>query len=275
MKRSPGFRSTPTNFSKPAHRRLSAYALAASATGVTLLALAPPSDAEVVYTPADQTIGRNSSLKIDLNHDGITDFTVLERSGFIGVRSSQLLWVAPAPGNHVNCTTSFCASSFTYAAALRQGSEISSRGKRGWLPGRAGMAIEELFENGSTYEGWGWVNVTNGYLGLQFQINGETHFGWARFTVQFHGGAVKERTWEAHLTGYAYETVAGQSIKAGQTTEEDEDAKQSSRPDHLIPGPSPTPTTPSSARVQSASLGALALGASGLALWRREESAAE
>jgi hypothetical protein len=272
MKRSSQSRDTLANFSKPVHQRLSAYALAAGATGVSLLALAQPSEAEVVYTPANQIIGRNGSYNIDLNHDGVTDFTVLERSGFIAVRTSQLLWVAPAPGNHVNCTTSFCASSFTYAAALRQGSEISSTGKRGWLPGRAGMAVEELFEKGSTYQGWGWANVTNGYLGLRFQINGETHFGWARFTVKFQGGPVDKRTWEAHLTGYAYETIAGESIQAGQTSDGD-DAKAAQHPANLIP--SSSERKPDARSKQLASLGSLALGASGLALWRREESEAE
>src|ERR1700727_410444 len=150
MKRSPGLRNTCSSLSKPVHQRLSAYALAAGATGVSLLALAQPSEGEIVYTPANQTVGRNGSYNIDLNHDGITDFTILERSGFGGARTSQLLWVVPAAGNHMNCTTSFCASSFTYAAVLRQGSEISSRGKHGWLPGRAEMA-DEVFANGSTY----------------------------------------------------------------------------------------------------------------------------
>jgi hypothetical protein len=58
-----------------------------------------------------------------------------------------------------------------------------------------------------------WVNIQNHYLGLKFQINGETHFGWARLSVHVNSDNLK-----AYLTGYAYETVPGNAIVAGQTT---------------------------------------------------------
>jgi hypothetical protein len=44
------------------HHDLTAYALAAGAAGVSLLSLAQPSEAEVVYTPANQTIGPPGQL---------------------------------------------------------------------------------------------------------------------------------------------------------------------------------------------------------------------
>jgi hypothetical protein len=46
-------------------------------------------------------------------------------------------------------------------------------------------------------------------MGLQFNIKGTTHFGWARFTVTNEGGIT--------LTGYAYETVALKPIVTGDT----------------------------------------------------------
>jgi hypothetical protein len=80
-------------------------------------------------------------------------------------------------------------------------------------------------------EGGLWLNVSNGYLGLKFQIKGKTHYGWARLSVHSSEGYGYQIpvSMEATLTGYAYETVAGKSIKAGQTKgaaydwEEDED----------------------------------------------------
>ncbi len=62
------------NLSPKLDRRLLGYAAAASAAGVGMMVLAPSSLAEVVYTPANQTV--NGSLAIDLNNDGITDFTL-------------------------------------------------------------------------------------------------------------------------------------------------------------------------------------------------------
>jgi hypothetical protein len=57
-----------------------------------------------------------------------------------------------------------------------------------------------------------WVNVKDKFLGLKLNVNGQTHFGWAELSVPVggNGGFVVS----AHLEGYAYNTVAGQSILA-------------------------------------------------------------
>jgi hypothetical protein len=61
------------------------------------------------------------------------------------------------------------------------------------------------------------LDVVNHYLGLNFQVNGQTHYGWARLSVLLHcgrGGC----SYVVTLTGYAYETIAGNPILAGQTS---------------------------------------------------------
>ena len=121
------------------------------------------------------------------------------------------------------------------------------------------MAFEEKRPETFVYYAHDWANVSNRYLGFKFQINGETHYGWARLTVNFHGGPLKVRTWEAHLTGYAYETVAGQAIAAGETSSSSEATPEASRRSSPVD------------RDQVGALGALALGADGMALWRRED----
>ena len=103
------------------------------------------------------------------------------------------------------------------------------------------------------------LGVTNRYLGLEFQIKGRTHYGWARLT--FEDGVLS-----ATLTGYAYETIAGKSIRAGLTKST---AHESGEVDF---GPGPFMTVPIPVAPQPASLGMLALGAQGMPLWRRRES---
>jgi len=49
-----------------------------------------------------------------------------------------------------------------------------------------------------------------GYLGLTFQIDGETHYGWVLVSVS-------NRVEGARLLGYAYETTTNMPINAGQT----------------------------------------------------------
>ena len=101
-----------------------------------------------------------------------------------------------------------------------------------------------------------WYNVTDRYLGLSFQRNGRTHYGWARLNV----GAANY----ANLTGYAYETIAGKSIKAGQTKGM---ANDPTNDDFGASLSSPIPEAP-----HPATLGALAMGAPGMSIWRRKEA---
>jgi hypothetical protein len=88
---------------------------------------------------------------------------------------------------------------------------------------------------------------------LQFLIEGKVHFGWARLNVSCRGTDVF-----AILTGYAYETIPGKSIIAGATKGPDDAAPTAS-----FTMPTPEPVT----------LGALAMGAPGLSIWRRKELA--
>jgi hypothetical protein len=110
-----------------------------------------------------------------------------------------------------------------------------------------------------------WANggkgVKNRYLGLKFQINGKTQFGWARLTVKWSGPPFN---FAATLTGYAYETIAGKSIIAGKTKGPDNDSTGDRVNPAVFRVPTPNPT----------SLGLLAIGAPGLSIWRREDSVA-
>ena len=63
-----------------------------------------------------------------------------------------------------------------------------------------------------------WINATNRYLGLKFKIHGQTHYGWARLSIQY-----ENFTFAATLTGYAYETIPNKAITAGETKGPDDE----------------------------------------------------
>jgi hypothetical protein len=262
-------RTKPAVLLPSMQRHLSAYGIAASAAGVSLLALTPASEAKVVYTPAHELIGPDGSYKLDLNNDGIIDFVIVEIARHSQLATSQFLSARGRLGNEVNCASSFCGSE-PYAAALTRGKQIGPNlGSHGWIKTPTVMAFE-IFSKQGSYYGFAWANVSDRYLGLKFRINGETHFGWARLNVKLHKGAPKDRTWEVQLTGYAYETVAGKPIQAGQTIGDAEDVSASPQT-----AQSSTPMVASSASRRASRfmpLGVLALGASGIALWRRDDS---
>jgi hypothetical protein len=59
-----------------------------------------------------------------------------------------------------------------------------------------------------------WLGVSDGYLGLEFTLNGQIHYGWAEMSV----GLKRGRLLTVTLTGFAYETIPGKAIKTGQKT---------------------------------------------------------
>lgn len=194
--------------------RLSMYALAASAAGVGMLALGQPAEGKIIYTKANKYIGPNTTLHLDLNHDGIADFDLKDTfsTWFYGLSSAGRLSVLPdrqknAIWGHV--------VRFAYASALYAGVRVGPKGH--FLPGAGGMAAET--NNGGrdrpdfSYGNGPWANVTNRYLGLKFVIKGKIHFGWARLNVTL-GTYNAQLT--GTLTGYAYETVANRPIFTGK-----------------------------------------------------------
>jgi hypothetical protein len=185
------------NLSGSLQRHLNAYALAASAAGVGILALAQPAEAKIIYTKTHHVIGRNHHYVIDLNHDGIGDFTISNGYG-CGDWCASWLTVIPAKGNTA------AGNQFHYALALSSGAVIGL--KQFAFSGQKMFQVgEETFPLGS------WYNVTNRYLGLKFKIKAKIHYGWARLNARY-GSRVA-----ATLTGYAYETVPRRAIIAGKT----------------------------------------------------------
>lgn len=237
------------------HRDIATYALAAGAAGVSVLSLNPPAGAEVVYTPANQVINAHQGYAIDLNHDGIVDFRIQNEFRTQMVRGrlyqeSFILLAEPADGVQVG-------NSQYEAADLPSGATIGPIQPTKKF-GPKGAAMADQFAQGSfgTYYFGSWLNVQNKYLGLAFPLNGEMHYGWARLSVSWNG----KWTISARITGYAYETVANKSIVAGDTgvDRSDDDESNPNRavvPEKIEPG-------------HEATLGALALGASGLPVWR-------
>ena len=270
MKRSTGSFAKMSNIHESVHQQLHMCALAA-VLAVGSLALSWPAEAKVVYTHANVTISGNGSIALDLNHNGNTDFTVVAvaRSGVcglvIGMYHYADITVTPTTGNGVVAIS-------TYAAALSHGAQIDSSQS---FYGAQALMAKVLISGGPPpcifqhiYLGM-WCggrpcHPVNGYLGLKFDIKGSTHYGWAHMIV-----TPSLYTFAAKLTGFAYETIPRKSIRAGQTKSAADEWEQADF------GSDASLTSPIPDKRQPASLGMLALGAQGVPLWRRKESALE
>jgi hypothetical protein len=241
-----------TNLSGSTTRQLNTYALAATAAGVGVLALTQPVEAKIVFTPAHHVINANQTYRLDLNHDGIADFVLKDFFATNSGDSGGSLNVLPKRSANEVWAVQHCTSGTVRlcAAALPKGTKIGSKGSfRPDYPAGEVMAASDIHG----YRTGSWFNVTR-YLGLKFVIKGKTHFGWARLAV-----SAQHFTFTATLTGYAYETIPGKAIIAGATKGPDD-----AEPTAALSSRTPEPAT----------LAALALGAPGLSIWRRKESAA-
>jgi hypothetical protein len=251
MKRSSGPRKT-ANLSESVHQQLNMYAIAASAAGVGMLALAPPSEAKIVYTPTHINITPNHTVPLDLNHDGTKDFSfrnVLSTTSVGSFRSDRLS-ILPQHANEIWGHRTGAGAH--YASALAAGIKVGPSGA--FSAGSRSMAYGRD-DVGSYYCEGKWNNVQKRYLGLKFTIHGRTHFGWARLNVTCNLFKI-----EAVLTGYAYETIPNIAIVTGKTKGPDEVIDKL---DAALTAPTPHPPT----------VGLLAMGSPGLSIWRRKESA--
>jgi hypothetical protein len=248
MRRSTGPRKT-ADLSESLHRQLNMYALAAGAAGMGVLALAQRAEAKIVYTPANRKIVANAGLiTFDLDHDGVADFGL---SNFFEGPSAALAAKPTKPANEIwGYFRSGSLGGGLCVSALPKGFRIGPQGQFQKGPGSM-LGVD------GGYHTCPWFRAPEqAYLGLKFLVKGKVHFAWARVEV---------KSWypppiTAVLTGYAYETIPGKAIIAGQTKGTDDDAQSFA----AMHPPAPKPAT----------LGMLALGAPGLSIWRREDPVA-
>ena len=236
-----------TRLSLELERSLSAYTSAALAAGVGLLAMTKSAEAKIVYTPAEVGIPVNGGpVPLDLNHDGITDFVFSNRyintefSGWYGA-----LYVGAAGNSRNQFWGRGLMSSRggrRFASALYPGFLVGANNSYFQKSPRAIMALSFVFSRAFTTGGQ-WLYTQHRYLGLQFTISGQIHYGWARVAVT-RAPSTRGIQIVATLTGYAYETIPNKPIITGKT----------SGPDVIT--------------LEPATLGRLGQGAEGISAWR-------
>jgi hypothetical protein len=241
--------------------RLSYYTTAALATGVGLLSLVQPAASEVVVThktiPIAPYYAGGSPVPIDLNNDGIADVSFGFTSfGPYSVRTAVLSLIN-RPENAV--ITQGEGPRFPLVSALSRGGKV---GPSDQFNANVNAVIQESSEVGhypaactgqNAYGHWGGNNPDR-FVGVKFQIENQTHYGWVRLNVHHSLESKGCRRITATITAYAYETVPNRAITIGNSAS---DTQQSEN-------------VPTSSKMDHPSLGALALGAPGIEIWRRD-----
>lgn len=188
-----------TTQNKLSNRLVKYGALSAAIAGVA------DASGQIVYTDiADFTGGATVDYNLDLDNDGTADFIIDASS------DGSSLYFAVKLNNNSISNNSWLGSQpfYNYPFALDAGNTVSS-GQTTWFGGTNVGTLNFV----SCYFGSGssnWCGQTDKYLGLRFQIAGQTHYGWARLDVSASGDAFT-------VKDYAYNSVPGEAINAGQT----------------------------------------------------------
>jgi len=237
----------PRSLSSSLNQQLHTYGLAASTAGVAILALAAPAKAEIVYTQTNREFFQGFS-NIDFDHDGKDDVRLV--ASFFAYHTGHATVSARMPVG--NGFLGFPNNVKALSSGAVIGASQHFARKDGIMAKFRDYDYNSRFN--SNHAG-NWQSINNGYLGVQFQSGGQTHYGWVRISV-INGF----NQYTVDITDYAYETVANQSIVAGQTSGGAHVRKAELAPSDLPMSAESGPT-----------LGMLAAGVITQPLWRREE----
>lgn len=181
-----------------------------------LVVLLIPAAGEIVYTPVDVSIPVGGYYYIDLNQDGVGDFALhsqlIEDYCQAGDGYIWTLSITPAQGNAV------AIASGANAAALAFGAQVGPN--QTYFLSTALMSQLAWGNCGSGMFG-NWLNLPNRYLGLLLRQSGsnELHYGWAKVSEVAYIDQSGHLHTSVILLGFAYETVPGRVITAGQTSD--------------------------------------------------------
>lgn len=162
---------------------------------------------QIVYTDiADETVDAiNPRVAIDINVDGTGDYlfgvrTTAPDFAFMFPAASEL-----APSYNSNAIVGFASGDYNYPSNLTAGTPIDDTN------GVFSLGRGDFNYNSCGYSGSQFCSGNDGYVGLHFEVAGNTHYGWVRIQVAASGATIV-------IKDFAYNTTPGEPIEAGQTT---------------------------------------------------------
>src|SRR5579863_7530897 len=267
----------PAKFPESLSRQLNAYALAAGAAGVAVLACAVPAEGTPICKNTSAELAQTTSVPLSPTGRGVAPFNIAQstNSTFRSFTTTGVgTWMWWNRGFFTpNSAGANVLLSNGIPADVASGAEIGPGGQFG-----KGSSYGLLFTYGrGRYSAHGGGTklkhkgnlslVQDSFIGFQFSEANQVHYGWARLHVSFVGGPNRKHT-IIHVLGVGYEDTANTAIAAGSCS--------GAAASNVGATPNVTPIDDfpetSSALLPSArgaSLGLLALGNLGPSTWRR------
>jgi hypothetical protein len=262
---------SPGQLPESLNRKLNAYALAAAAAGVTVVASAMPAEGAPICKTVSATILQSNTFPLNPANAAFAPFNVAQTtmstllstfrrtttpplSGLTSFWWNRGFFTPNTAGAEVLLGTNNLPAKVAPGSAIGPGGKFGKGASYGLLftYGRGNFSVRA---GGTSQKHRGNLSLVHeNFVGFQFSDAGQLHYGWARLTVSFHAGRYVAHPLTAlEISVYGYETTPNTAIAAGSCS-----AEQASNGD--VQYTSPTAANPS--------LGMLALGSEGLASWR-------
>jgi hypothetical protein len=242
------------------NRRLNAYALAAGAAGVAVLACAMPAEAEPICKEFSARLTHTNNFPLYLTRPAVAPFNIAQvtNSTFrsrttTGIGTLQWwnrAFFTPNTSGAKVLLSNGLPANLASGAAIGPGGDFGPRNSSGLLFTYGKGEYSYRGGGGTKLKHKGNLNLTQtDYVGFQFKDPVGVHYGWARLSVSFESGRGKTQHTIVDITGFGYESVADTAIAAGGCSESS-----------TLPTSADATLTPKA----SGSLGLLALGNEGL-----------
>jgi hypothetical protein len=173
--------------------------------GALSLAIAGISNAsgQIVYTDIpDETLAPGEGYVLDLDGDGVDDFSL---NVYNGTAPFGVAVIFPGTSSvyNTNGIVGILSAGYTYPSNLTSGAIID--GNSPIVNGERG----DLNWNSCNYPNSNFCGgVTDGYIGLQFMVSGNTHYGWVRIDLTADATSMT-------VKDFAYQSTPNAGIKAG------------------------------------------------------------
>jgi hypothetical protein len=212
---------TPAQLSASLARELNAYAVAATAAGVAVLACATPATASPICKNLSTELFQSSTFPLNPANQNAAPFNIAQTtfSYYLGTTGvSTLLWLNRGFFTPNTAGAKVLLGAKDFPSDMVPGAEIGPGGKFG-----KGASYGLLFTYGKgnfSGHGGGTLSKHRGnmsltqksYVGFQFSQAGKAHYGWARLGVTFHDHRLRT---VLRILGYGYESNPDTAIAAG------------------------------------------------------------
>lgn len=237
--------------SRPLDSRLGSYALAASAASIASLIIAIPAEAAPVCKSLSAVLDYSGTYAFSPAGQRVPQFNIAQSYETFSTHTSTGSNAGFFARNLPRAEAAISSSGFV--AALPAGANIGPSGKFGKGVGYGLIFTFTPYKGATSQHHAGNLRFGQpNLLGYRFLIEGQLHYGWVRLQSNIVKG-IRTPHISTQIMGYGYEMSPNTAIKAGSCAAEGTAALRESVPSQA-----------------AGSLGALALGADGIPIWRQK-----